>query len=230
MAFSYLQATFGPGCIDLDIPFLKRLDKKETRTLTAQIEKRLNCPLTSSCGRLFDAVSSLIGIRDTVNYEGQAAIEMEMAADATVEDRYCWTMTVSDDGLYIIDTTEIIRGIVNDIEKEAPTSAMAARFHNTVADIIAEVCSIISRQTGLDRVALSGGVFQNIFLLQKTLRELRARKLDPIIHHQVPTNDGGIALGQVMIANAQYEKMGVKTSVPSYTGESHTNRRDNGYR
>ncbi|MGQ9674083.1 MAG: carbamoyltransferase HypF [Chloroflexota bacterium] len=220
MAFSHLYNAYGEDCLSLPIPFIVGLDSSEQQLLIQQVRRGLNAPLTSSSGRLFDAVSSLIGVRHQVNYEGQAAIEMEMLADPDIHDGYRWRQTLPDEGtIVVIEPDSIIRAVVEDIERGVAPSTIAARFHNTMAEVVGEVCSIISGRTGLRIVALSGGVFQNTFLLNRTLAQLRSRGLQPLVHHQVPTNDGGIALGQVMIANAQYET-GVMSSVSSNTSQS----------
>lgn len=218
MAFGHLYNAFGPSCLSLPISPISRWDTGEMRLLAQQIERRLNAPLTSSVGRLFDAVSALLGVRDVVNYEGQAAIEMEMMADPHVTDQYNWRYTL-DNGVVIIDPASIVAAVVGDLEHGLDRTVIAARFHNTIADVIAEVCSIISRCAGVSKVALSGGVFQNVLLLDRVVTQLRRRGLEPLLHHQVPTNDGGVALGQVMIANAQYQ-MGVLSGVSSHTSQS----------
>jgi len=153
-------------------------------------------------GRLFDAVSALIGVRDVINYEAQAAIELEMIAAEDVEEGYAFPLSPSPYPL-IIDPAPVIRAIVADLRAGVEVSVISARFHNGVAGMIAAVCGAIREREGLNRVVLSGGVFQNVYLLSRALKRLRQEGFEVFIHHQVPTNDGGIALGQALVANAR---------------------------
>ncbi len=199
MATSYLLDCFGPEILGSDLPPLRAAGRSELAVVQRQIERNINSPLTSSAGRLFDAVSSLIGLRQVVNYEGQAAIELEMAALEGVEDRYDWTPLTGEPRA--IDTRPAIREIVEELQRGTPLGVISARFHNTVADLIACTCDQLREETDLSTVALSGGVFQNLFLLERSCRLLEARGFTTLTHHQVPPNDGGIALGQAVIAN-----------------------------
>ena len=200
-ALSFLFCLFGREIFHLNLDFFPRLKEKEVKLIVRQIEKKINSPLTSSSGRLFDAVSSLIGVRDSITYEGQAAIELEMMAseDGTIGSGYKWRVLEEDDQL-IVDTWEIIGEIIEDLKKKVPKSVIAARFHQTMADIISGICARIREEEGLNKVVLSGGVFQNRLLLKKTLTNLRRYQFDPFFHQRVPTNDGGICLGQAVIA------------------------------
>ncbi|MGE5620635.1 MAG: carbamoyltransferase HypF [Sphingomonadaceae bacterium] len=199
MAASYLVDRFGTEALAEDLPPLRHTAASELVILRKQIERGINSPLTSSVGRLFDAVSSLIGLRQVVNYEGQAAIELEMAAREDVDGHYGWSLL---EGMPLtIDAGPTIEQIVDDLRRGVATGVIAARFHNTVADLIAGTCDEIRKETGLDLVVLSGGVFQNLFLLERACRRLEARGFRALIHHQIPPNDGGIALGQAAIAN-----------------------------
>jgi hydrogenase maturation protein HypF len=202
MAFSYLHQAFGDQSLSLDISMVRDMDSVETKLMMQQIARGINAPLTSSGGRLFDAVAALLNIRTRVNYEGQAAIEMEMLADRKERGCYQWEPHTTSDGLLIVDTNALIRAIVDDLTSGLAVPSIAAKFHNSLAEMIGQVCSTISKQTGLKKVALGGGVFQNTLLLDRTLYELRRRELQLLLHHQVPTNDGGLSLGQIMIANA----------------------------
>lgn len=199
MAISYLLDCFGPEVPWEGLPPLRHIDDAELAVVRRQVERGINAPLTSSMGRLFDAVSSLIGIRQVVNYEGQAAIELEMAAEPRVETRYDWTLLPEEPRP--IDVAPAFRQMVEDLKRGTPRGVIAARFHNTVADLIVAVCELLRQETGLSLVALSGGVFQNLFLLERACRILESRGFRVLVHHQVPTNDGGIALGQAAIAN-----------------------------
>ncbi|MBC8461517.1 MAG: carbamoyltransferase HypF [Deltaproteobacteria bacterium] len=226
MAISYLYSAFDKDFLSLDTPLLKRLDKKRLTMILRMIERGINSPLTSSCGRLFDAVSSLIGLKDVTTYEAQAAIELEMVADANTSDVYGYNIEneqggkgargqegkgargqaeirnpKSEDGVDIIDVRKMFCEIVSDLQRCVPKKIISAKFHNTVADFIVETCERIRAKNNIDEVVLSGGVFQNRYLITKVLSQLRARKFTPYFHRRVPTNDGGISLGQAVIAN-----------------------------
>jgi hydrogenase maturation protein HypF len=185
------------------------------------LEAGVNCPLTSSCGRLFDAVSALLGVRTAVNYEGQAAIEMEMIAAPDVREVYDWTLSRGSPAT--IDASPLIRGVVVDLRRGVEREVIAARFHNTVAAIVAGTSAIIRESTGVDKVALSGGVFQNVYLLGRTIDALAERGFQTYVNHLVPTNDGGIALGQAVVASARTGKEGA-SRVSSHSGAADRSR------
>lgn len=163
-----------------------------------QIINKINAPLTSSLGRLFDAVASILNVRHVVNYEGQAAIELEALADRNETGAY----PIVIDAQAEIDIAPLIRSIVADIRsaRGVPLPIVAARFHNSIALIVREVCLSIRQHYDLNEVALSGGVFQNMTLLKRTLALLRAENFKIYTHRLVPPNDGGLALGQAAIA------------------------------
>jgi hydrogenase maturation protein HypF len=163
------------------------------------VRKRVNTVSTSSCGRLFDAVASLIGIRHEVTFEGQAAIELEMAADASVEDGYPFEFSKAEPAQ--IDMRPAIAAIVKDLADKTNIGVISARFHNTMAEVIAEGCRRIRQSDGLKRVCLSGGTFQNVFLLERAVATLERAGFEVLLHSRVPANDGGIALGQAVIAS-----------------------------
>ena len=162
------------------------------RAVERMIATGTNTVMTSSCGRLFDAVAALIGLRYEVNFEGQAAIELEAIVDPSCEERYEF-----DIGGDELDFRAMMERIVK--ERAAP-SVVAARFHNTLAAAIHEMCLRMRRESGIERVCLSGGTFQNMRLLGLTARALRASGFELFLHRKVPPNDGGIALGQAVIA------------------------------
>ncbi len=162
---------------------------------------RTNSPETSSMGRLFDAVSSILGVRDIVNYEGQAAIELEGIADRHCAQGYEFGISMGDAG-DVIDTRNVIRRAVADMLDGVPAAIVSARFHLSVARLIAAIAENVRSERRLNRVVLSGGVFQNLFLLERTCEMLRTKGFQVITHSRVPTNDGGISLGQAAVANA----------------------------
>jgi hydrogenase maturation protein HypF len=154
-----------------------------------------NSPLTSSTGRLFDAAASLLGLRDRINYEGQAAIELEQIADPSHRSAYAASITDA-----VISGADLIQSCAEDLRAHVPVPVIAARFHNGVADVISRSCAAFAAQTGVHTVALSGGVFQNHLLLDRAVTALEASGLRVLTHSRVPTNDGGISLGQAVIA------------------------------
>ncbi|MEA1977015.1 MAG: carbamoyltransferase HypF, partial [Chloroflexota bacterium] len=178
-----------------DLPPVKTASEEEQRVVARQLEIGLNSPQTSSMGRLFDAVSALIGLRQEVNYEAQAAIELESHADRDETGSY--QFSIRDD---LLDPAPVIRSIVSDLSDGVSVPVIAARFHNGVAQAVLEVCTGAREKFGLDRVVLSGGVWQNMFLMRRTVDLLRADDFEILIHRKVPANDGGLALGQAAIA------------------------------
>ncbi len=202
MVVSYLYRIYGDDLLETE--FIKRMDMDKCRTLVKMLKQSLNCPLTSSVGRLFDTVSSLLGIRDRINYEGQAAVELEMIAEEGRENQnevYEYEVTERD-GIFIIDPRLIIREIIDDLQRGISTSLISVKFHDTLARITGEVCDLIRRENELDKVVLSGGVFQNMFLLEHTFRLLKEKGFKIYTHHRIPPNDGGISLGQAVIADS----------------------------
>jgi hydrogenase maturation protein HypF len=162
-------------------------------------ETGTNSPETSSMGRLFDAVSALVGVRSTVNYEGQAAIELEATANKDTSGFY--EFGLADGG--IIEAESVIKQAVEDLLNGDCADDVSARFHLSVAHLIANIARTIRDERNLNRVALSGGVFQNVLLLRQTCRLLASDGFDVLVHHRVPTNDGGTSFGQAVIANAR---------------------------
>ena len=203
MAASHLVSAFGPGCLDRDSGFTRRLDRGKWEILQKAAESGLQSPRTSSMGRLFDAVAALVGVRDAIRYEGQAAIELEMlahAAGGTVPEPYPFA-TGGGDWPWVMDPAPVLQAVIADLAAGTPAGTVAARFHRTAAAWTVSVCSAVRSERGLQRVALSGGVFQNTLLLEWTCRSLQNAGFSVLTHRQVPTNDGGICLGQTMIAS-----------------------------
>jgi len=177
------------------------------------VRKRINSPLTSSMGRFFDGVSSLLGICDVNTYEGQAAMELEsVAEDISSSPKNLLTQSYGyeireERDTSIVEPSSIVKGIVEDLESRVPPSLIAYKFHNSIADIIAAVSSKIKEKIGLCKVAFSGGVFQNRLLLELALRKLTEQGFICYYHKTIPTNDEGISLGQAMIANETIKKI-----------------------
>jgi hydrogenase maturation protein HypF len=160
----------------------------------------VNTPLTSSAGRLFDAVSALLGVRDTINYEGQAAVELEQLADPF--ERGSYRAGLSPGEPFGVAGADLVRAAAGDLGRGVAAPVIAARFHHGVARLIEEACVVVRDRRGLGTVALSGGVFQNLLLLTETVGRLEARGFRVLTHAQVPCNDGGISLGQAVVAAA----------------------------
>ncbi len=177
------------------LPPVKAASKEEKSVVARQLEIGLNSPQTSSMGRLFDAVSSLIGLRQEVSYEAQAAIELESQVDWGETGAFQFDIR---EGL--LDPTPVIRSIVRDLRDDVSMRVIAARFHNGVAQAVLEICNGAREKCGLDRVVLSGGVWQNMFLMRRAVDLLRGDGFETLIHRKVPANDGGLALGKAAIA------------------------------
>ena len=200
MAVSYLYDAFGDAFMDLDLPILKGIDEKRIKILVEMIQKKVNSPDTSSLGRLFDGIAAMIGIRNHVSFEGQAAMELEMLAEKTIAATYDYDWVSGD--VHRVLVQPIIRGVVNDMQKGVDPSEISGKFHSTLVRMFSELCEIIGKETGLNRVVLSGGVFQNSFLLTGLIQTLTRNNFQVFTHTLVPPNDGGIALGQAMVAAA----------------------------
>ena len=200
MAATYLHRALGDDFLNLDLPFVRNLDRRAWATLQKMATTGTNSPQTSSMGRLFDALSSLLGLRDRVNYEGQAAIELETIAERTCAEHYEFEIAASGS---IIKADAVIRRTVDDLLDGLPPREVSARFHLGVAHLIVTVAQSVREGQHLNRVALSGGVFQNMFLLENVCRMLRRDGFEVFTHSRVPTNDGGISLGQAAVAGAR---------------------------
>ncbi len=234
MAATYLAATYGDAFLDIDIPFVRQLDRSKWCALSQMIARGINCPLTSSLGRLFDAISALIGLRGEVLYEGQATIELEMLAVGTRfiasapanHELQPYPFAIQRQGAgqierpepgreglplsYLpatLDVTPMIRAIVSDMQQGLPSSQIASRFHYTIAELLAVAAGEARERTHLKSVALSGGVFQNRLLLETLIARLEEKGFQVYINRLVPPNDGGLSLGQLAVAAARLQTM-----------------------
>jgi hydrogenase maturation protein HypF len=199
MTLSYL-ATFMDGCEDLDLDVMKKRTDKEKEMVLKLIKSRFNSPLTSSMGRFFDAVSALLNICEHSTYEGQAAMELEMALEGETEDSYP-LLYHNENGCLTISPEPLIREICSDIRKAKPIGYISTTFHNSIVGMIIETCSKLRDAFSINRVALSGGCFQNTYLLSRSIERLTSEGFEVFRHQKVPPNDGGLALGQALIAN-----------------------------
>jgi hydrogenase maturation protein HypF len=198
MALSYLRDTFGrqmPG----GLACFERIDERQLGLVDTMLARRIQTVETSSCGRLFDAVAALLGLASAVTFEGQAAIALEAAAERGIDRRYNFEIEQREP--MILDFRPVIEAIVKDLSSGRRVGEICARFHNTLSAAVGEVCSRITASDAVDRVCLSGGSFQNQYLLGRTVAELRRRGFAVFLHAQVPANDGGLSLGQAVIAN-----------------------------
>jgi len=181
---------------------LRCFEGKHVALVDAMLDRRIQTVETSSCGRLFDAVAALLGLAPEVSFEGQAAIALEALAEPGIDQRYDFEIEPGEPS--ILDFRPVIVAIVADIARGRSVGEISACFHNTLSTAIGEMCSRIGKSDALDRVCLSGGSFQNLYLLGRTVVELRRRGFDVFLHAQVPANDGGLSLGQAMIANQHF--------------------------
>jgi hydrogenase maturation protein HypF len=200
MAAAYLDAAYGsevPAGLDI-----MRRQEARWESVVKVARAGVASPLTSSAGRLFDAVGALLGVRDSVNYEGQAAIELEQLADPAETAGYPLEVAAVGDTLELSGAA-LIRSVVGDLVAGVAPPTVPARFHNGLADGLVGCCRRLRDATGLSSVALSGGVFQNLRLLARTIDGLERDGFRVLVHSRVPPNDGGISLGQAVVAGAR---------------------------
>jgi hydrogenase maturation protein HypF len=207
MALSYLHKTYGDELFNLPIKFARELKREDANIVFQMITKGVNSPLTSSCGRLFDAISSLIGLRQKIAYEGQAAMELEMCQNLSEKGEYPWAIEEKK-GHLILLTSDIIQSAVEDIKARISRGIISRRFHNTLVDMFTGTCIRLRESSGIDHVAMSGGSFQNVTLLNGLSHSLISNGFKVFTQKVVPSNDGGLSLGQAVCAGLRY--VGVK--------------------
>ncbi|MFZ3073196.1 MAG: carbamoyltransferase HypF, partial [Thermodesulfobacteriota bacterium] len=216
MAISYLYSLYGDELPEKAAFFVKRFEKKKIEIVMAMCKTRINTPLTSSCGRLFDAVASILGLNDYATFEAEAAICLEKAASCGIEfkdtpfskgglgginESYHFVMDVDKNGYLELDVLPLISRLVEDIKLGVEVSRIAMKFHNTVAEmILMTVKAINEKDEDIRRVVLSGGAFQNVLLLEKAANLLEKEGFKVFHSENVPPNDGGLSLGQAIIA------------------------------
>jgi hydrogenase maturation protein HypF len=202
MAAAHLDAAF-EGDLPDGLPILHRHSERWTGVVSLA-RAGVSAPLTSSAGRLFDAVAAILGLRDTVSYEGQAAIELEQLADPAERGAYALDVErASSPGTMQLSGGGLVRAVVADQAAGTPPPVIAARFHNGLAAGVVTVCRRVHAERGLGTVALSGGVFQNLLLLERCVSALEDAGFRLLLHGRVPPNDGGISLGQAAVAGAR---------------------------
>ncbi|MFQ6008929.1 MAG: carbamoyltransferase HypF, partial [Candidatus Zixiibacteriota bacterium] len=222
MALSYLYHTFGDRFWNWDLPCISSISPEQRELLLRAIERRINCPLTSSCGRLFDGVASLLGLCHEVTYEAQAAIRVEALATTAVDradiSRQQKTMKTE---LGALPLRPIVEKTVNSFMKGEPLEKTAYEFHDDLATLWVSAAVAAREKTAVSWVALSGGVYQNNVFLELMVNRLRREGFLVLTHREIPTNDGGLAVGQAVIADNVYQsrrKTGAITYVSSGTG------------
>jgi hydrogenase maturation protein HypF len=199
VALSHLYAAGGDPLVERSLPLFDGIPAAEIDLVRQQIAKRVNCVDTSSAGRLFDAVSALLGVCREVTYDAQAAIELESLVDAGVSRAYPYELR-ADGGVIVIDPAPIVGAVAADALAGVAVGECAAAFHNAVVSFSMEAAGRIARERGIRSVALSGGVFQNRFLLRSLVRALESDGLGVLLNKEVPANDGGVSVGQAAVA------------------------------
>jgi hydrogenase maturation protein HypF len=200
MAAAYLAASY-PGGLPSGLAVRDR-NEQRWAAVSGMAARGINAPLTSSAGRLFDAVAALVGVRDAISYEGQAAIELEQVTDPHERGGYPSTIA-GEAGDLRVSGADLFRAAADDLAAGVPVPIIAARFHNGVGAAVVAVCGQLREQTGLRVAALSGGVFQNVLLTNRVVTGLTEDGFRVLVHGRVPCNDGGISLGQAAVAGAR---------------------------
>jgi len=196
-AVGLLFEIFGEKLFEERTEFVTSFSEQGKKILLQMLKNKINTPLTSSVGRLFDAVAFLTGIKQTATYEGEAAMMLEFAATPNIS--YCYPFDLLPGEVMIIDWQKMIETILNEMKNKTSPKIISAKFHNTLVEII---CSV-AEKSNEEKIVLSGGVFQNAYLLEHAVHGLRAKGFKPYWHQRIPTNDGGISLGQIAVAMSQ---------------------------
>ncbi len=194
MAVSYLHKIYGKDFTHLKLPFLNEIDTKTVEIVIDMIEKNVNCPLTSSVGRLFDAVSALTGLCIKSTFHAEAPMRLESVIEKDFLEYYTCEINNT------ISVRPMIEEIVNDLLNSVSVARISTKFHNTIVQIAVDVSEKVRKSYSLNKVVLSGGTFQNKYILRRLEENLVARDFEVYINEQVPSNDGGISLGQLAIA------------------------------
>lgn len=209
-ALGVLQEIFGGRIFSREeIASVAAFTPAELQVMKTLLSRQLNAPLTTSAGRLFDAVASLLDLRQQAHFEGQAAMELEFAANGIHTDQTYQMPLLADGPALVLDWASMIESILLDAKCGVSAGEISATFHNTLAESIA----LVAKEAGLARVALSGGCFQNRHLTERAVKRLREERFQPYWHQRVPPNDGGIALGQVVAAARQLQNESEKSKM-----------------
>jgi len=190
-------------------PLRARLAEGEERTILTMIERGVNCPLTSSMGRLFDAVAAIAGVADDARYEGEAAILLEAVADPLAEGEYAFEFT--DPGIpgspLVVDSGELLAAVLSDVARGIPSGVISIRFHRAVVECIVRMGKALTQRAGTRYVALAGGVFMNRLVLGGAVERLVSAGLTPLTHLTLPVNDGAVSFGQAVVAWARRQEL-----------------------
>jgi hydrogenase maturation protein HypF len=209
VAIGLLYEVFGDAVFEMpNLAPIQAFSTQELGILQTMLQRQVNTPMTSSCGRLFDAIASILGLRQQTKYEGQAAMELEfvingLETDEQYEFEILTPVTADKVSPIIVDWTMTVKEILEDIHSGSSVSNIAAKFHNTLVEMIIAVAKCV----GEEKIVLSGGCFQNKYLTERTIQRLRAENFCPYWHQRIPPNDGGIVLGQIM---AVLREMGIQ--------------------
>ncbi|MGC1969119.1 MAG: hypothetical protein WA673_21840, partial [Candidatus Acidiferrales bacterium] len=200
MAVSYLAQAFGEDFLGLDIPFVQRLERGRAELILRMMDQRVNSPLTSSCGRLFDGVAALIGIRQEVSYEAQAAMELEMSGRSSrATDGYPLEICRQDE-CWQIDPSSLFGAIVEDLRRKVCTETISRRFHNGLVETLARLACLLRQESSINQICLSGGTFNNLLVFEHLIRKLESNEFEVFTHSELPSGDGGLSLGQALVA------------------------------
>jgi hydrogenase maturation protein HypF len=199
IAVSWLYKVYGMDLFRLDLPLLREIEREKIEMIIKMIDRNINCPLTSGAGRLFDAVASLLGLVHIATFQAEGPMRLESLTSADCTDLYPYSLGKT------ICFDDTLRSIVEDIFKNTGKVTIATKLHNTIILIIFDIVSAIRLREGINKVVMSGGVFQNKYLLEGTTELLQKNDFEVYSHASVPTNDGGIALGQLAVASKRRE-------------------------
>jgi hydrogenase maturation protein HypF len=208
MAIAQLLALYGEEeVLKLPLAMVRRIGERNVRLISRLVEHKLNTPPTSSAGRLFDAVAALVGVPGSrrTTYEGQAAVELELAADGPTSRGYPFRLRPEGEG-WVVETWETVAAVVEDLLSGREAKEVSSRFHRTMAEMVVAGCEKIREARGVSAVALSGGTFQNMLLLGQVIGLLEEKGFAVYRHRRVPTNDGGLSLGQAMLADRAFNE------------------------
>jgi hydrogenase maturation protein HypF len=193
---SVLFESYGDHLASLDLPFIARIDENKRNTIIQSLKKNINTPLSCGTGRWFDAIAAITGICTEAGFHSEAPMRLEACIDPDEKGRYPWELKAD----RLIDLKPLIAAIIHDFHAKISPSKISSRFHNTIIEIVSTQIKLMSNNTGIKKAVISGGSFQNKFLLTKLEDEFRNSEIMLFTPRNIPSNDAGIALGQLAIA------------------------------
>jgi hydrogenase maturation protein HypF len=199
IAISWLYKVYGRSFLDLEIPLPKQIERQKIEIIIKMIDRKINCPLTSGAGRLFDAVASLLGVVQISTFQAEGPMRLESLVQFNCSESY---PVILRETIYL---DEVIRAIVNDIINNVSNQTVSTKLHNTIIFTIFDSVNAIREKEDINKVVLSGGVFQNKYILEGAIEMLKKNKFEVYSHTSIPTSDGGIALGQLAVASKRRE-------------------------